>query len=150
MGIDQNETYLGKPSGYIKSRESPKGFGTLMQMFKANTYAGKRLKMTGNAKSEGVKYFAGFWLRIDGPDDKQLSFDNMRDRPIKGTTGWTKYQIVLDVPENSIYIAVGLLLGGSGQVWMTDIRFEVVGVNVPTTDLSVNHPDKPINLSFDE
>lgn len=55
IGVDQKETYHGKFSAYIKSRkESPRGFGTLMQTFKANVYAGKRLKMSGSAKSEGV------------------------------------------------------------------------------------------------
>lgn len=55
-----------------------------MQMFKAYVYAGKRLKMSGGAKSEGVEDCAGFWMHVDGPDNKSLSFDNMQDRPIKG------------------------------------------------------------------
>jgi hypothetical protein len=153
MGIDQKESYHGKPSGYIKSRESPRDFGTLMQMFKANMYLGKRVKMTGIAKSQSVEKGASLWIRVDGPDNKSLSFDNMQDRPIKGTTGWTKYQIVLDVQENGVNIAFGVLLGGYGQVWVSDIQFEVVTINVPTTDLIANnrdYPDKPVNLTFDE
>jgi hypothetical protein len=74
----------------------------------------------------------------------------MHDRSIKGTTGWTKHQIVLDVKDNSVNIAFGVLLTGPGQVWVSDIQFEVVSTNVPTTDLVANYPDKPVNLTFDE
>ncbi|MGZ3289261.1 MAG: hypothetical protein ACXU89_07670 [Xanthobacteraceae bacterium] len=149
VSIDQNEIFHGKPSCYIKSRASPRGFGTLMQMFKANSYLGKRVRLMGNAKSEGLEEWAGFWMRVDGPE-KQLRFDNMQDRPIKGTTGWTKYQIVLDVPDDSIHIAFGLLLSGAGQVWIAEVSLEIVSSDVPTTDLATAYPEKPINLNFDE
>jgi len=54
---------------------------------------------------------AGFWLRIDGKENpkQQLGFDNMNNRPVKGTTDWKLYQIVLDVPENSGLINFGAL-----------------------------------------
>lgn len=148
-GVDRNKTYRGKPSGYMKSREAPKGFGTMMQMFNANLYAGKRLRMTGIAKSEGVTGWAGFWMRIDGSSGKQLGFDNMQDRPINGTTGWT-HQIVLDVPDNSVHVAFGVLLDGPGQVWVADVQLDSVGKNVPTTNAVEHYPDRPVNLSFDE
>src|SRR5262245_40325576 len=133
IGVDQHERYRGKPSGYIKSVEPSRGFGTLMQTFKASSYAGTRLKMTGSARSTSVEDWAGFWMRVDGPtsSERVQSFDNMQDRPITGNTGWTKYQIVLDVPENADDIAVGVLLSGAGQVWIADLEFEVVDSNVP-------------------
>jgi hypothetical protein len=152
IGVDQNETFRRKPSGYIKSRNSPRGFGTVMQIFKAASYLNTRVRMTGSAKSEGVEESAAFWMRVDGTDKKTLSFDNMQGRPIKGATGWTKYQIVLEVPGDAVHIAFGLLLSGPGQVWLSDIQFDTVSSNVPTTDLMVDtdYPDKPVNLSFDE
>jgi hypothetical protein len=58
----------------------------------------------------------------------------------------------LDVPEDSKYIAFGMLLGGPGQVWMADLTFEIVPQTVPTTELAIDtdYPDRPLNLSFDE
>jgi len=150
VSIDQNEIFHGKPSCYIKSRKSPRRFGTLMQKFKANSYLGKRVKLIGNAKSERLEEWAGFWMRVDGAEKQLLRFDNMQDRPIKGTTGWTKYQIVLDVPDDSIHIAFGLLLSGPGQVWIAEVSLEIVSSDVPTTDLATVYPEKPINLNFDE
>jgi len=149
VGIDLSATYNGAASANIKSNGSPKGFGTLMQVFNAEKYRGKRLKMSGSAKSEGVRNWAGFWMRIDERNRNAVSFDNMQDRPIKGTTVWTTYQIVLDVPERSTQVAFGLLLDGVGQVWLSDIQFEVVSDDVPTTGQS-NIPDGPINLDFQE
>lgn len=151
IGIDRRERYRGKPSGYIKSIAPSAGFGSFRQIFRADMYKGKRLKMTGCAKSDSVEEWAGLWMRIDGPSrtERSLGFDNMEDRPIKGTTGWTRYQIVLDVPENSAAIAFGVLILGSGQLWATDFEFEVVGMDVPTTP-SYHYPEKPVNLSFDE
>jgi hypothetical protein len=103
--------------------------------------------MSASAKSDGIGNWAGFWMRVDEPQSNAISFDNMQDRPIKGTTGWTTYQIVLDVPENSSDIAFGLLLNGAGQVWLSNFHFEVVSNNVPTTG-KANIPDLPVNLNF--
>jgi hypothetical protein len=85
VGIDPNSRYGGAISAYIKSRGVPRGFGTLMQTFKADAYKGKRLRMTGSAKSDGVRNWAGFWMRVDEPNNKAVSFDNMQES--KGQRG---------------------------------------------------------------
>ncbi|HKD28851.1 MAG TPA: hypothetical protein VKC66_23470 [Xanthobacteraceae bacterium] len=139
----------GTTSAYIKLRGLPQGFGTLMQIFKADAYRGKRLRMSASAKSDGVRNWAGFWMRVDEPKNNAVSFDNMQDRPIKGTTGWTTYKIVLDVPENSSDIAFGLLLDGPGQVWFSNFDFEIVSNNVTITG-RIEIPDRPLNLNFKE
>ena len=94
-------------------------------------------------------------MRVDGAKkDETLAFDNMQDRAIKGTTDWKKYEIVLDVPENSEMVAFGLLLSGKGQVWMDDLQFEVVGKDVPTTGRATGAASQaakaPLNLNFEE
>jgi len=92
LGIDTNVTYNNKNSGYIKAKVAdPRGFGTMMQMFKANDYLNKRMRFSADVKSEGIEAWAGLWMRIDGPTQhKPLGFDNMQNRPIKGTTDWHK------------------------------------------------------------
>jgi len=135
MGVDQEVTFQGKASGYLKSKIVSKGFGTLMQMYKAKKYLGKRLCYSGYVKSKDVEEWAGLWMRVDGPEpNKSLSFDNMYDRPIKGSTDWTNYKIVLDVPDQSTNIAFGILLHGAGQVWLTNGNIEVVAKDEPTSD----------------
>src|SRR5262249_54842834 len=108
----------GKASGFIKAKgDDSKGFATLMQSFRANDYRGKRLRLSGHVKARQIDKWAGLWMRIDG-ETKILGFDNMQDRPIKGTSDWRKQEIVLDVPEDSINIRFGILLIGKGQAWV--------------------------------
>ena len=59
----------------------------------------------------------------------------MQNRPIKGTSDWTRYEIVLDVPQNAAAIAFGIRLRGKGQVWLDDVQFAIVGPDVPTTNM---------------
>ncbi len=133
MRSDLEVRHKGSASGYIKSVSSqPQGFGTMMQKIKADDYRGKRVRLVGYVKGENIAQYAGLWLRVDGPG-YILNFDNMENRPIKGTTDWKKYEVVLDVPEESIAIAFGILLGGEGQAWVDDLQLEVVGQDVPTT-----------------
>ena len=153
MGTDQSVVHAGKTSGYLKSKAAkPAGFGTLMQMCKADQFLGKRVRMSAWARSENVAGWAGLWMRVDGPDSNQpLAFDNMQSRPIKGTSGWSQYQIVLDVAPESKDIAFGILLDGLGGVWLDDISFEVVDQSVPTTGMSASTglAAKPTNLDFE-
>lgn len=149
-GIDTNTTYEDKNVAHLKSVvDNAAGFGTLMQMFKADDYRSKRMRFSAPVKSEGIESWAGLWMRVDGPEEgKSLSFDNMQSRPIKGTTDWHKYEVVLDVPPESVNIAFGILLEGKGLVWLSDVQFEAVGLDVPVT--SIEYPDKPGNLDFAE
>jgi hypothetical protein len=154
LGIDTNVTRNGKNSGYMKARVAePRGFGTMMQMFKANDYRNKRMRFSASVKSEGIEAWAGLWMRIDGPEEgKHLAFDNMQNRPIKGTTDWQKYEVVLNVPPESVNIAFGILLEGKGQAWLSGVQFEQVGDDVPTTSYEGHgeRPDTPGNLDFAE
>ena len=153
MGLDESVRRDGKSSATVKSiAEKPSGFGTLMQMTQPGEYRGKRVRLSGFVKSDKVTSWAGLWFRVDGPNpNASLAFDNMQDRGIKGTTDWTRYEIVLDVPSEAQRLAFGLLLGGSGQVWMDDLRFEVVPTTVRTTGQAYPPaPAAPSNLSFEK
>lgn len=153
-GIDTNSTYEGKNVAYLKSVvDHAAGFGTLMQWFKADDYRNKRMRFSAQVKSQGIEGWAGLWMRVDGPQRHgSLRFDNMEDRPIKGTTDWHKYDVVLDVPPESVNICFGILLDGKGQAWLSDVQFEEVGADVPTTsDAGEGElPEKPGNLDFAE
>ena len=155
MGLDESvRRDTGKSSATVKSIvEKPSGFGTLMQMTQPGEYRGKRVRLSGFVKSDRLTQWAGLWFRVDGPNpNASLAFDNMQDRPIKGTTEWTRYEIVLDVPNEAQRLAFGVLLGGGGQVWMDDLKFEVVPTTVKTTGAlpSASAPAAPTNLNFEK
>ena len=145
----------GHKSSFIESIDKNiDGFATIMQTCSAKNYLGTRIKMTGYIKSENVSDWAGMWLRVDSRTEmKSLSFDNMQDRPVTGTSDWTKCEIVLDVPEESGTLNFGALISGTGKIWFDNISFEILDNNIPkiSKDLgSMPIPEKPENLDFEE
>lgn len=152
MGLDESVSRPGgKSSATVKGIASKmSGFGTLMQMSQPGQYLGRRVRLSGWVKSEKVTEWAGLWLRIDGATNNVLGFDNMQGRPIKGTTDWTRYEIVLDVPPETARLAFGILLAGGGQVWMDDLQFEIVSTSVKATGQGMGAPAAPSNLNFEK
>jgi hypothetical protein len=152
-GVDSSAVYDDHSSAYLKSKNpAVDGFGTLMQDFGADKYAGKRIRLSANVKAEGVRSWAGIWMRVD-KQSTSVAFDNMQDRPIAGTTGWQNYAVVLNVPQDATGIFFGVLLTGPGTVWLNDVKVDVVGSGVPTTGANAGtkkRRDEPTNLDFAE
>jgi hypothetical protein len=131
------------------------GFGTMMQSFSADRYRGAKIHFSADVKADHVKGWAGLWMRIDA-GRTSVAFDNMQQRPIKGTRDWKRYSIVLDVPRESTGISLGILLDGQGAVWMSGASFGVSGsesmltgiqstAGVTTTDQQLFHITLPAN-----
>ena len=79
-----------------------------------------------------------------------VAFDNRYDRPIKGTTDWKEYSVVLDVPQNAHALAYGIFLTGTGTAWLNDVRLLEVGseVKIANSPREKKLPDAPQNLDF--
>lgn len=153
-GTDAEVSFGGHTAVYLKAKVESgdaSGFGTLMQQFAADQYRGKRVRFSAAAKSDQIKEWAGLWMRID-KGSTVVGFDNMQDRAIKGSTDWTSYSVVLDVPKDASGIAFGILLaGGPGQIWLSNVSFEEVGTDTPTTGSGSGlHKDHPSNLDFEK
>jgi hypothetical protein len=140
----------GSNIAYLKSKTtSVEGFGTMMQQFSPQQYLGKRVRVSASIRSENVRDWAGLWLRVDGENRDTLAFDNMQDRPIKGTTDWKRYEVVLDVSETARNLAMGVLLADGGQVWVDKFRIDVVPNSTPVTGTTPKMvPIGPKNLEF--
>jgi beta-lactamase regulating signal transducer with metallopeptidase domain len=151
-GVDKQTVHDGLPSAYLASGvQDSGGFGTLMQSIGATQYAGKRVRFRGWIRSKDVADWAGLWMRID-QGKAMVGFDNMQDRAIRGTQPWAMCDVVLDVPPEATGISFGTLLSGPGEVWLSGVKFNVVGQDVPVTNkASARHmPDAPVNLGFHE
>jgi hypothetical protein len=122
------------------------GFGSLMKTIKSDGYLGKTIKMTGYLKTADVKSWAGLWMRVDYYDAAVLAFDNMQNRGVKRTTDWTKYEIVLFVPEEATSISYGTLLDGTGQVWFKDVVLQVVADTIAETGMNKGRDHKIISF----
>lgn len=151
-GLDKDTVHNGHQSAYLKSKDKKaRGFATLMQHIKAENYKGERIRFSGFVKTIDVEESAGLWMRIDHSSGEILAFDNMMNRPIKGTNEWNHYSVILDVPLKSETIAFGILLNGPGQIWIDELRFEIVDDSVSVTEQSTTAylSEKPVNLNFE-
>ena len=168
MGVEKGVGPKGKNAGTIKSLKSDieEDFATLMQNFRPGTYLGKRVRMSGIMKTKNVSAWAGFWFRVD----PNLGFDNMhdgkKDVSIGGTNDWKEYSVVVDVPEGATNIAFGALMAGTGQMWFTNVKFEIVDKSVQTTgfgqvemedegdsdmkNMRASDSSEPVNLDFEK
>jgi len=152
VGVDKDNAHDGLPSAYAKSIEpSIEGFGGMMQMCDAHSFLGKRLRLSAWLKTEDANDGgAHLWFRIDAKEGgAMLGFDNMDSRPVKGSLDWKNYSIVLDVPANAGALAFGFFIDGTGRVWVSGVKLEEVGLDVPTTSAPEKKwPAAPINLTF--
>ena len=107
----------------------PRGrrFGVATTSVSVDPARGKRLRLSGYLKTDGVRGDGvGLWMRVDGPDRSMLAFDNMEGRRVTGTTDWTRYQIVLPVDESAVSVYLGALLPGEGTAWVDSLSLEVL------------------------
>jgi hypothetical protein len=149
-GIDKNVKRSGRASGFLKSKEpSIDGFGTLMQSIAPARYAGKRVRLSAVVKADKVADWAGLWLRIDGEASTPLAFDNMEGRAIRGSADWKSYEVVLDVASEAKGVAFGVLLAGTGALWIDDVKLEAVSLSVPVTG-DAQKREAPENLDFEK
>jgi hypothetical protein len=152
MGVTTKIRHSDKPCAFIKSKHVKlHGYGTYDQASQPGEYLGKSIRMTAWIESKNITgmSWAGMWFRVDGDSGKLLSTDNMYNRPIKGTEKWKKYEIILDVPSNAKEMAYGVWLTGSGEVYFTDMNFEVLGPATGKTGMS-GLRSKPENLDFEK
>lgn len=148
MGISEAEDNAGRRFAFVRSGENPRGFGTLMQVFAADDYRGKRLRLRAEVKALAVEHWAALWMRVDGRwPTEMLAFDNMQDRPITGSTEWRQHDVVLDVAPAATQVAFGVLLSGIGEVRIADVEITPVSNDVAATH-SETYPSAPMNLDF--
>ena len=154
VGVDSTQTWGGMASAYVESHTPTVagGFGGMMQTTAADDYSGKRVRLSGWVKTEDANEGGGhLWLRIDGQERGQmLGFDNMDNRAVKGTKDWQEASVVLDVPAGARALAYGFFVSGGGKMWVNGQNLEVVGPDVPATDMITNTalPNAPRNLGF--
>lgn len=150
IGFDSEVTHSGAQSGRLSSiHVDPPGFGTMMQSIGVGDYQGKRVQLKAFIKSQDVLRWAGMWMRVDGTARRSVAFDNMRNRPILGSTDWTEYAVVLDVPPEAKSIHFGVLINGPGTLWVDDMSMKVVPKSVPTTSIMNETDSRSQNLDFE-
>jgi len=103
---------------------------------------GKSITLSAYIKTQNVSEgYGGVWIRVEGTNESIISFDNMKDNGLIGTSDW--YKVSITVPydsENSEMIYFGGLLTGKGKVWFDDFHIEIDGNDYGTlkTNLKIS------------
>ncbi|MFI8833132.1 hypothetical protein ACIGPN_19170 [Streptomyces afghaniensis] len=151
FGVDTQVFRSGRVSAFIEARPGAKEFASLAQVFKADAYRGKRMRLSAMLKTRDVANWAGLWLRVDDALHNVLAFDNTADsRSSSGTQSWAHRDVVLDVPREGATIRIGFILTGEGRVWCDDVKFEEVGLDIPVTRNIEELREHPENLNFED
>ena len=155
---------IDKPGAQLEiSRKgsSVNGFVTVMQMISAEAYIGSKIKLSADLSALDVDG-AAVWLRVDGPQQKTLGFDNMHGRSLRDTCGWQQCACVLDVPPEAESIAFGVMLGdvdankstGKRSVYARNLRLHSIDVDSESvTDQMLSpvvYDARPLNMDFEQ
>src|SRR3970282_2437960 len=124
-GVAPTTRRSGARSGFVRATGDADAFATFMQMASAEEFRGKRVRLSGWTRTKDVSGAAGLWMRMDTPRGMN-GFDNMTDRPLRGSTAWTAVAVVLDAPADAYNVGFGLILSGAGgAAWVDDLRFDI-------------------------
>ena len=136
FAIDDRAFKAGQRSLRIK-RTGTEPFGLVLQGVKADRFRGKRVQLTALLRLDQVDAFgkgamrdmsgAALMLRTQGGVASAL--DDMRDRPMRGTKDWAVVRVEIDVPATADRVEFGAVLSGTGTLWATAFKLEVVEPN---------------------
>jgi hypothetical protein len=84
------------------------------------------VRLEARVRTDALTGWAGLWMRADG-GSRQLAFDNMHDRAIRGTTPWTDYAIELSIRDGTEWLNFGFVLDGGGAMFMRDAKLSSRG-----------------------
>ena len=139
MTVEKGTGKDGKDAVTIQSKEKKitgqekfHSKGLMYKQLKPETYAGKRVRMICNMKSQDVNYWGSINIIVVPKKDNQLIWLG-KFHAIKKTKDWQKFEVVFDVPANVTGIQYGASLSGSGQIWFDFSEPEIVDETVPIT-----------------
>lgn len=143
----------GMTSGYIKAEVmNPSSSAALTQAINADHFRGHRVRLTGYVRRGGVDGTARLFLRVEGKG-LQHAVDYagvtvfVPARESEDGHGWIKQAIVVDIPESSTGVRVGLVNTGAAEAWLDDVKFETVGATVALTGSVISAPASLRTLS---
>lgn len=119
-----DEPYIGVQSGYLSARDGASGYCPVLQGIRAGDYLGKYVRVSAKFRTGDLARNASLWINVSDAE-RIISFADMYPNYISGNQPWTEHSIRVYVPNDGLQVNFGILLRGSGELWMDDFRFEV-------------------------
>ncbi|MCE2594782.1 hypothetical protein K6Y31_08125 [Motilimonas cestriensis] len=107
---------------------------------------GNRITLSGKIKTQDVSEHAGLWLRLDGSTGN-LEFDNMIQKPIKGSQEWQEISVTLPLNNRTKSIYFGGLVIGTGKAWFDDLKLSIDDEVISSKHI-FNHEIKPAEQEY--
>lgn len=153
VGVDgQSSVNGGQTFTVLCANPDVPSFGGAQTMFDSVQYRGKRVRVSGWLKANGIEsvsnpqYAAvegggGLWIGVGSGNGVRT--DRMQDRAITGSADWQYRDFVVDVPLDNNRLMVGFWMQGKGQLWARDLTVEEVSTSVPV-NLMWNDPGRTV------
>ena len=146
-GIDK-ETYRSKPDSLTirndsKSKSAENSRSGICQTIKIDKYLGKRIRYFAYIKTKNLEQWAYTYAR----SGKIYPFEGIKGDKSKGVTkDWTPVSLVFNIHKNHNKDRISLCfsLWEGGQMWVDDIKWEIVDDSVPLTYKVTPKLDEPI------
>jgi C-terminal processing protease CtpA/Prc len=144
--LDSEVVHGGRWSVRLDRRAAgAEGFTTITKSIPLD-FQGATLEWRGFLRTENVSSYTGLWMREDGAAGS-VAFDNMQRRQVNGTRAWTEYSITLPIRPDARTLFFGVLVAGTGTVWVDDLQLLVDGKPVwdvpkaerPKTAIDLDH-----------
>ena len=100
----------------------------------ASALYGKHVRITGWVKAKDVQGWGSAFVIILGISGRHLQYDDMSNRPIRGTSDWQQVEIVTDLPDEMCIVYFGPDLYGPGELWADDFQIDLAPQGTPSTD----------------
>ena len=145
MGLDPEVTFNGKPALAVRATQPVRDvdYGAATQYLDAFGYEGRHVRFSGMLKTSDASTWAGIFMRANNSALRNWEFADAQSLPrgsaaTTGTSDWHPVSVVVVVPANpGATMDMGLMLVGNGQAWLSDLKFEEVGDDVPLTATTI-------------
>ena len=130
-GIDTAVARSGAQSAVLRATPGPwnpsRGYASFDQEVAGSELAGKRVRLSGYVRTEGITAGAAdlWWAVLN--KDGSVSYADSSAQGSTGTTPWTRHTLELDVRADADIILFGVELYGNGTAWFDDLEVEVNG-----------------------
>lgn len=109
--VPRARAYDSRRIGMKRTESRRYDYAVLAKYTLAEPYRGQQLALTGRLRvPEGGE--AVLWIRVDGPDQETLFFDNMDDRRVD-SADWTAKGLVVPIPDEALFVAFGMVVYGT-------------------------------------
>ena len=122
--LDDQIVHSGRWSArFDRDAASGGGFSVITKGLPVD-FAGGEIELRGFLRTKDVTGYAGLWMREDG-DGQMLKLENMSSQHVNGTRDWKEYSIKLPIDPNARSLVFGVLVSGTGTLWVDDLRLLV-------------------------